>query len=289
MRNRLIILLLSFFFLTTTYSQEKQLSFTLEEAIQYALENNRAIKNAERDVEAAKKRKWETTTMGLPQVSAKVDYQNWLKQQVSLVPAEFFGGNAGEFAEIAFGTKQNINATATLNQLLFDGSYLVGLQSAKVFLEISKNAKEKTDLEIRKTVINAYGNVLLAEESVTITKNNKAVLEKNLNETQKIYENGLTEEENVEQLQITLLQLDTNLKNAIRLRDIAYKMLNITLGIDLNETIILKSNLETLAEQYITLNLLDANETVENTIDYKIALNDKRSKELLLKLEKSKA
>ncbi|HHC80630.1 MAG TPA: TolC family protein, partial [Flavobacteriia bacterium] len=118
---------------------------------------------------------------------------------------------------------------------------------------------------------------------------NKAVLEKNLNETQKIYENGLTEEENVEQLQITLLQLDTNLKNAIRLRDIAYKMLNITLGIDLNETIILKSNLETLAEQYITLNLLDANETVENTIDYKIALNDKRSKELLLKLEKSKA
>ncbi len=289
MRNRLIILLLSFFFLTTTYSQEKQLSFTLEEAIQYALENNRAIKNAERDVEAAKKRKWETTTMGLPQVSAKVDYQNWLKQQVSLVPAEFFGGNAGEFAEIAFGTKQNINATATLNQLLFDGSYLVGLQSAKVFLEISKNAKEKTDLEIRKTVINAYGNVLLAEESVTITKNNKAVLEKNLNETQKIYENGLTEEENVEQLQITLLQLDTNLKNAIRLRDIAYKMLNITLGIDLNGTIILKSNLETLAEQYITLNLLDANETVENTIDYKIALNDKRSKELLLKLEKSKA
>ena len=68
--------------------------------------------------------------------------------------------------KLLFGTKQTMNATATLNQIIFDGSYLVGLQSAKVFLEISKNAKEKTDLEVRKAVINAYGNVLLAEESV---------------------------------------------------------------------------------------------------------------------------
>ena len=62
---------------------------------------------------------------------------NALKQPVSLIPAEFFGGNPGEFAEVIFGTQQSATATATLNQLLFDGSYIVGLQSAKVFLEIS--------------------------------------------------------------------------------------------------------------------------------------------------------
>ena len=72
-----------------------------------------------------------------------------------------------------------MNASVTLNQLIFDGSYLVGLQSAKVFLEISQNAKEKTDLEIRRAVINAYGNVLLAEESVKILKRNVDVLKKN--------------------------------------------------------------------------------------------------------------
>ena len=135
-----------------------------------------------RDIEAANKQKWETIATGLPQIDASIDYQNFLKQQVSLIPAEFFGGNPGEFAEIIFGTKQTVNATATLTQIIFDGSYLVGLQSAKVFLEISKNAKEKTDLEVRKAVINAYGNVLLAEESVTILERNKDVLQKNLNE-----------------------------------------------------------------------------------------------------------
>ena len=288
MRIKLIIFL-SVLFSMHTYSQEKDLSFTLNEAITYALENNRTSKNAERDIEAAKKQKWEATATGLPQISASIDYQNFLKQQVSLIPAQFFGGNEGEFSEVVFGTKQNINAIATLNQLLFDGSYLVGLQSAKVFLEISENAKEKTDLEIRKAVINAYGNVLLSEESVKITQNNKTVLEKNLNETQKIYENGLTEEENVEQLQITLLQLDNNLNNATRLRDIAYKMLNITLGIDLGKTIALNDDLESLALQNIKLDLLEVNESIEDNIDYKIAANNKQSSELLLKLEKSKA
>jgi len=282
----MIIMLLSCF---NSFSQENISSFSLNEAIEYALKNNRTAKNAQLDIEAAEKQKWETTTIGLPQISAKVDYQNFLKQQISLIPAEFFGGAEGDFAEVTFGTKQNINATAKLDQLIFDGSYLVGLQSAKVFLEISKNAKEKTDLEIRKSVINAYGNVLLSEESIKITENNKIVLEKNLNETLKIYENGLTEEENVEQLQITLLQLENNLNNAIRLRDIAYKMLNITMGLELSKNTSLTDNLEILASQNIKLELLDANDDVENNIDFKIATNDRKSKELLLKLEKSKA
>ncbi|TCK65044.1 outer membrane protein TolC [Winogradskyella wandonensis] len=271
------------------FSQDIPSSFSLQEAIDYALENNRTAKNAERDITAAKKQKWETTATGLPQLDASINYQNFLKQQVSVVPAEFFGGNPGEFAEVIFGTKQNAVATATLNQLLFDGSYLVGLQSAKVFLEISENAKVKTDLEVRKAVINAYGNVLLAEESIAILKRNIEVLKKNLYETTKIYENGLGEEESVEQLQITLSNVESNLKNTERLKDIAYQMLNITLGIEFNSTIQLTDTLETLTVQNISLEALENDSNVEATIDYKIAANDKRSKELLLKLEKSKA
>lgn len=270
-------------------SQETPRAFSLQEAIDFALENNRAAKNAQRDIEAAKKQKWETIATGLPQISTSINYNYWLKQQVSLIPAEFFGGNPGEFAEVVFGTKQTMNATATLNQKIFDGSYLVGLQSAKVFLEISKNAKEKTDLEVRKAVINAYGNVLLAEESVNILERNVSVLEKNLNETTKIYENGLGEEESVEQLQITLSGIKSNLTNTERLKNLSYKMLNITLGIDLDADIKLTGNLNSLTSQNIVISLLDADENIEQTIDYKIAANDKVSKELLLKLEKSKA
>lgn len=181
-----------------------------------------------------------------------------------------------------------MTATATLTQKIFDGSYIVGLQSAKVFLEISKNAKEKTDLEIRKSVIEAYGNVLLAEESLKILERNLSVLKKNLNETTKIYENGLGDEESVEQLQITLSGVESNFNKTTRLKTLAYQMLNITLGIDINSEIALSDNLESLTSQNIDLKLLESDVTIENNIDLKIAENNKTSKELLLKLEKSK-
>lgn len=291
-------------------SQENTHSFTLDEAIAYALENNYTVVNADRDIEAAKKQKWETTATGLPQISAAFDYQNFLKQPVSLLPAaafdntdaiittveDYFGLTATStpdpiegFIPITFGTKQNINATATLSQLLFDGSYLVGLQSAKVFIQISQNAKIKTEQEITKTVIDAYGNVLLAEESIKILEKNKETLIKNLKETQKIYENGFAEEESVEQLQITLASVDNNLKNAIRLQDISHKMLNVALGIDIKEPIVLKDDLESLTTEHIDLSLLVKPLVLEENIDYRIAKNQEKSQELLLKLEKSKA
>ncbi len=283
------LIILNLLIFSIGFSQQDTQKFTLNEAIDYALEHNRTVKNAARDVDAAKQRKLETIATGLPQINAEIGYNNWLQQQISLIPAEFFGGNPGEFSEILFGTQQSMNATATLSQLLFDGSYLVGLQSAKVFLEISKNAKEKTDLEIRKTVIDAYGNVLLAEESVKIFERNISVLQKSLDETIKIYKNGLTEEESVEQLQITLSGLKSRLNNTKRLKKLAYQMLNITLGLDIENQTILIDNLESLTTQNMVLSLLEAEENVKNTIDYKIAANDKTAKQLLLKLEKSKA
>lgn len=287
MKNLSIFIFLTCF--SFGFAQVIPSSFSLQEAIDYALENNRQAKNAVRDIESAKQQKWETTATGLPQIDATINYQNFLKQQVSVIPAEFFGGQPGEFAEVIFGTKQNTTATATLNQLLFDGSYLVGLQSAKVFLDISENAKTKTDLEIRKAAINAYGNVLLSEESITILENNVTVLEKNLNEVTKIYENGLEEQESVEQLQITLSNVQSSLNNVKRLKSIAYQMLNITLGIDYNTDVNLTDNLETLTLKNIDLDFLTDTNDVTTTIDYKIAENDKVSKELLLKLEKIRA
>lgn len=284
-----LVLLFCFLLSLQITAQEKPTSLSLQEAIDYAITNNTSAKNAALDIEAAKKQKWETTAIGLPQISAKVDYQNWLKQQVSLLPGELAGGAPGTFVAVPFGTKQTVNATATLNQLLFDGSYLVGLQSAKVFLEISKNAKEKTDIEVRKAAINAYGNVLLSQESIAIYERNILILEKNLRETKAIFENGLTEEENVEQLQITLKQIESSHKNAVRLNAIAHQMFNITLGLDIASKVLLTDSLESLVFENVDMTLLSSSDEVQSTIDYKIAANDKRSKELLLKLEKTKA
>lgn len=286
--KKIILLLIGISFNFSINAQEN-ISLSLQQAIDYALINSYEAINATRDINAAKKKKWETTTIGLPQISAKLDYQNWIKQQVSLIPAEFFGGNEGEFAEIAFGTKHNMNATATLNQLIFDGSYLVGLQSAKTYLKISENAKEKTELGIREAVINAYGNVLLSEESIVILERNIATLEKNLNETNQIYLNGFAEEESVEQLKITLAQVKSQLSKTKKLNNIAYKMLNITLGIDIKTSVKLIDTLNKLAEENINLDLLSSDLTLENHVDFKIAKNTEKSNELLMKLEQSKA
>lgn len=283
------IILIITLFIGYALSAQESISLSLNQAIDYALKNSYASINASRDVDAAKKKKWETTTIGLPQVSAKIDYQNWIKQQVSLLPAEFFGGNAGEFTEVAFGTKHNMNATATLNQLLFDGSYLVGLQSAKTYLQISEQAKEKTDLGIREAVINAYGNVLLSEESILIFEKNILTLEKNLKETTQIFINGFGEEESVEQLKITLSSIKSELSRAKKLKNIAYKMLNITLGIEISTPVILTDNLTSLANENINLQLLASTFEIENHIDFKIAKNTEKSNELLVKLEQSKA
>lgn len=270
------------------HSQEDIKSFSLDEAINYALENNRTAKNASRDIDAAKKQKWETIAAGLPQLDGSIAYQDFLKQQVQVVPSDFGDPNA-DLIPVIFGARKNINASATLSQLIFDGSYIVGLQSAKVFLEISKNAKTKTDLEVRKAVINAYGNVILAEESVDILEKNKVTLQKNLNEITKIFENGLEEEESVEQLQITLSGIKSNLNNAIRLKNVAYQMFNFTVGLDINSKVQLSDTLNELALKNIDLGILNQDISVENTIDFQIAENDKKSKELLVKLEQSRA
>ena len=282
----IIIFLLCF---SLGFSQQKPQRFSLQEAIDFALKNNRTAINASRDIAAAKQQKWETTASGLPQISARADYQNFLKQQVSVIPAEIFGGQPGTFQDVIFGTQQSANVFATVDQKIFDGSYLVALQSAKVFLEISENAKTKTDLDVRKAVIDAYGNVLLAEESLIILNRNIVVLEKNLFETTKIYKNGLGDEESVEQLQITLSSVKSNLNNVTRLKTLAYQMLNIRLGLDVYNTLELSDNLETLAQNNMSLSLLDEENNPEKTIDYLIANNDTKAKALMVKLEKSKA
>ena len=87
-------------------AQEIRDSLTLEEAIAYGLTHNRSIINADREIQKAKKEKWKTIATGLPQISSEIKYQNFLEMPVSLVPAEFFGGNPGEFSELTFGMIQ---------------------------------------------------------------------------------------------------------------------------------------------------------------------------------------
>lgn len=289
MKNKIIIIVSLFVLATQAQEKKESYSFSLKQAIEHAVQNNYSAINADRDIEAAKQKKWETTTIGLPQINGNVGYVNNFEIQKSLIPAEIFGGPAGTFQEVAFGTKHSMNASATLSQLIFDGSYLVGLQSAKTYLKISENAKIKTNQEIKEIVINSYGNVLLADESIYILQKNKGILEKTLFDTKEIYKNGLIEEENVEQLQITLASINSSLDNVKRQKTIANDMLKLVLGIDLENELKLTDKLDKLAQNNVDLAILKEEFNSSNTIDYQIGENLQTTKELLLKLEKSRA
>jgi outer membrane protein TolC len=291
MKNKPLLLVLLLVGFIHAQEKKESYSFSLQQAIDHALENNYSIINATRDIEAAQKKKWETTATGLPQISGSVGYLNNIDFTLQGVSGNAFNpaGNPDDISLFAFGTKQSMNSNLTLSQLLFDGSYIVALQASKTYLKFYQNAKQKTNLEVREMVINAYGNVLLAEESIAILEKNKTTLTKTLSDTQETYKNGLIEEENVEQLQITLASVNNNLSNVKRLLDIAQKMLKFSLGIDINAALKLTDKLDTLTASNLDLAFTQNSFEVSQNINYQMASNLQEQRSLELKLQKSRA
>ena len=270
-------------------AQQGPTVFGLEEAVEYGLKNNPSIKNASLEIQKAYKERWATIAIGLPQISTSGSYQNFLELPVSLVPAQFFGGNEGEFAELQFGTNQNMVGSVQVNQLIFDGSYVVGVQASTVYLKISELGYEKTSIEVRKAIVDAYGTVLLARENAAILAKNKKNLEKTLAETKKIVANGFAEEENAEQLALTLSRLDTQLNYANNLKVITTNMLKWVMGMPEEDSLELAQTLEELVALKILASFSDSEFNIDNNVDLKFAENNMEADILLYRLEKSKA
>ena len=272
-----------------TQAQELPESLSLEEAIAFGLTHNRSIINADREIQKAKKEKWKTIATGLPQISSEVNYQNFLEMPVSLVPAEFFGGNPGEFRELTFGTEQNMIGTLKMEQLIFDGSYLVGLQATKVYLAISENLFEKTNLDVKKMVTNLYSNVLLAKYNIRFLEKNKASLKNNFQEIHQMFINGFEEQESVEQIQLSLAQTNSQLKYAKNLLKIQQEMLKFVIGYPIETTLKLSDELDDIFNEDLYFESLPNTDNIDNNIDIRIADNNVKSEALKLKLEQSKA
>ena len=161
-------LLLALFISNLCYSQSDIVSLNIEDAVKYGIENNRNLKNAEREIQMAYQERWKTIAIGLPNVSLDLNYLNNLELPTSLIPAEFFGGNKGDFSEIQFGTEQSAIGSLRMEQLLFDGSWLVGLEYSRIYLATSENFYEKTLLEVREAIIKLYSLVATLNEGISI-------------------------------------------------------------------------------------------------------------------------
>ena len=276
-------------FLANTSGQNLPESLSLNEAIEFGLSNNRSIINADREILKAKKERWKTIAIGLPQISSEINYQNFLEMPVSLVPAEFFGGQMGTFSELTFGTEQNMIGSVKMEQLLFDGSYLVGLEASRIYLKISENLFEKTNLEVKKLITTTYTNVLIAQFNISFLEKNKKTLEVNLKEIRELFKNGFEEEESVEQMQLSLSQVNSNLKYAQNLMKITEEMVKFVIGYPTEKPLLLRSNLEDIFNEELYFKTIPEIRNISNNIDIKIADNNVKSEALQFKYEKSKS
>ncbi len=285
MKKHLLLLLLTVCS-TSLGAQEIPTSFSLQEAVEWGMNYNRTLQRASIELQKAHKEKWRTISIGFPQINANMMYQNFIEQPVSLIPAQFFGGNEGEFSEITFGTQQTAMGSVELSQLLFDGTYVIGVQGIRHYIETAENVLEKTQLEIKKAVITSYINVLVARKSLQVLEDNALALNKNIEEVHQLYRNGFAEEESVEQLRLTLADLNAQIRFAekgVLLADNVFKLL---LGIDIIENPALSESLEEITMRY----LLGGDNTKDyaNNIDIRLAQNNVTQETFLYRLEKAK-
>ncbi|MFW5757509.1 MAG: TolC family protein [Bacteroidota bacterium] len=263
-------------FLYAQEQTEAPMEVSLEQAVEYALKHNYEVINAKADARIADKQVWEITASGLPQVNATAEYQYFLDIPTNLVPAEFFGGEPGEFAEIQFGTEQNLALTGTVSQLVFDGSYIVGLQAARVFRELSERNYQRSETEVKSMVTQTYYLALVSSENLAIIRENLTNMEKTLSETEKQFEEGFTDAINVDQLKLNVANMRNSINNLERQEKITLDMLKFQMGMDVEGDLKLSDNLQSLFED-VSLEILSVeNFDPTNHIDFRIMESQER-------------
>ena len=260
---------------------------SLQQAVDYAVEHSTGMRTAKTDVEIAGRRIREITASGLPQVDASAGYQYYFEIPTSLVPAEFFGGEPGEFAEIQFGTEQTINVSATVSQMIFDGSYIVGLRAARIYRDLALQNRERSELEVRNQVSGTYFLVLLSRDNIYIVKQNLENIRQSLAETEKIMEAGFTDPINVDQLKLSVSNMRNNLTNLERQYELSLNLLKYQIGVDMDREIELTDSLRTLFDTMMLEADPDEEFSYEDHIDYRIMLSRQGMDYMALRREQS--
>lgn len=287
------------------------LELSLEQAQIYALAHNININNAKANVNYAQEKVKELKGIALPQVDGNLQYIHNIQLPAQLVPSDAFGfppffalangdtlflaqasGEQPEFQKLTFGTKNNLSLNVAVRQLIFDGSYTLGMKAVTMFIDRAQHGVTKTENEIRQSVIDAYTMTLLTQENISILSKNTTILKKILLETSEFNKAGFVEQLDVDRLQLSLSNLEVQLKTATRNAALAVGLLKFHLGLDPNTPIKLTNNLKGLlsdtekelavsATQYI-------NEGIANRYEIKALQTEKTFADLDIQQIKAK-
>ncbi len=259
-------------------------NFSLQEAINFALENNTNIENANLDITSAKKEVWKTMAIGLPQANGKLDYQ-YLPGEL---PSLSFPAQDGGMQEIALGVKNSATYSVTVSQLVFSGEYIVGLQASKTFLELSKNTLDKTEFDTKANIKSSYYTILVLEKNKQILDSTMVNIDKTLRETKALAEQGFLEDTDYEQIQVTKNSIQNSIHAVERQIEISYMLFKISLGLDVEDKVNLTDNLDYFLLELDVERLIDEPFVLDENIEYRILDTQEKISELNVKREKSK-
>jgi outer membrane protein len=273
-----ILLITSFFcaIALTGFAQQAPAShsFSLADCIKYAYEHQDSIKNAALDVQSAEYKVKETIGTGLPQVNGAITFQDYVKPPVSVGPNFLGGGPIDPKARLVtfpFGPiKYNNTYSLQASQLLFSGTFIVGLQAVKTFRELSQRSLLRSKIETNANVTKAYYQVLVSDEQVKLLDANIAQLKQQFDQTTQRNKQGFVEKIDVDRLEVQYNNLVTNKENVVRTLVLSNQMLKFQMGMPVEEELILTDKLENInIEEKVAQNTVDTS-FYRNRIEYKL-------------------
>jgi len=272
-----IILITSFFCALSLTGIAQQApashSFSLADCIRYAYEHQDTVKNAILDVQSAEYKVKETIGTGLPQINGSATFQDYVKPPVSVGPNFLSGGPIDPKARLItfpFGPiKYNNTYSLQATQLLFSGTFIVGLQAVKAFKELSQRSVIRSKIETNANVTKAYYQVLVSGEQVKLLDANIVQLKQQFDQTAQRNKQGLVEKIDVDRLDVQYNNLITNRENVVRTLVLSNQMLKFQMGMPIEEELNLTDKLESINIAEQAQNNADTT-FYRNRIEYKL-------------------
>ena len=226
-----------------------QQALTLAAAKEFAVKNAFQVKSKTFDAQTAKLQTEELIAIGLPQVNGSIQYQNFIDRPTSILPGDFFG-MPGQNVAVQFGVPQTLTAGISASQLLFDGSWLVGLQASKAYAALQNKNIIKSEIEVKRATEEAYHLAVIAQESIALLTASRDLLAGTLEHTKALKNEGFVETQDVEQLTLSLNELEARIRVAQTQALIAKTLLKFTIGMNVDEEITLADNSKTILDAF---------------------------------------
>ncbi|HOU02935.1 MAG TPA: TolC family protein [Bacteroidales bacterium] len=266
--------------------QKASLNLSLKQAQEYAVANNKVVKSAKLDVIASRAALWETISAALPSVEGSGSFTDNLKLMTTLLPGEFFG-QPGTKIPVTFGSKYNTGVSVQASMLLFNAPLYIGIETTKLANKLSEQNLERTELDIKESVSTAYFLILVSEQSLRILDENIANLNETLKSTKAMYQVGMAESTDVDQMESNVTMTENSRSSLLRNIELDYNLLRFQLGVPGNTEISLTETLESLTDQINIDAILSQNFDINNNIDYKLITGQEEISALSLMSQKA--